>query len=122
MKPGARIPSEMQLARELGMNNRTIRRGLAQLVDEGVIVKQAGAGSFVKPTDHLHATTSTALMLPEHLSHVERFSATGLVYDGVRRALDQSRFGITMFTFTQGRLWEEAGAGGGEAQRAAAHS
>src|SRR4051812_18958197 len=82
MKPGERIPSEMQLAAELKMNHQTVRRGLAQLVEEGVIVKQRGVGTFVRPVRNLHVGEPVALLLPNSFFRIDAFSAPGLVYEG----------------------------------------
>ena len=46
--PGDLLPSENQLASEYGITRPTIRKALAQLVDDGFIVKQQGKGSIVK--------------------------------------------------------------------------
>jgi DNA-binding LacI/PurR family transcriptional regulator len=48
LKPGDRLPSERELARRLGLNHQTVRRGLAALVTENVIDRQVGAGTFVR--------------------------------------------------------------------------
>ncbi len=45
--PGARIPSEPQLAREFSVSRFTITRAVEQLVDEGLVTRRQGSGSFV---------------------------------------------------------------------------
>lgn len=44
---GARIPSETDLADQLGVSRTTIRDALSRLQIEGVIVRKQGAGTFV---------------------------------------------------------------------------
>lgn len=44
---GTRLPNELELARELPLALGTIQRALRQLVDERVIVRQQGQGTFV---------------------------------------------------------------------------
>ena len=109
MKPGDRIPSELQLASDLKMNHQTVRRGLAKLVEEGVIVKQPNVGSFVRPIGPLHANASVALILPENYFHIDVFSPTAHLYDGARRVLTQERSNVSILRFRAGRLWEDAG-------------
>lgn len=46
--PGERLPSEGELCREYGVNRETVRHALKLLVGEGMIVKRAGKGSFVR--------------------------------------------------------------------------
>ena len=45
--PGARIPSEPQLARDWGVSRFTVAKAVEQLVDEGLITRRQGSGSFV---------------------------------------------------------------------------
>src|SRR5689334_8810852 len=82
VKPGDRIPPERELARQLGMNHQTVRRGLAQLVEEGVIVTQPGVGSFVQPSTATRVTTGVALILPARLFRIESFSVAGMLIEG----------------------------------------
>lgn len=42
-----RIPSELELAEQLGVSRTTIRSALTQLESEGAIVRRQGAGTFV---------------------------------------------------------------------------
>ncbi len=45
--PGTMIPSEMKLAAELGVSQGTVRRALNGLVDEGLLIRRQGLGTFV---------------------------------------------------------------------------
>ena len=42
-----RVPSERALARQYGIAQMTVRRALAGLVDEGILTRQVGRGTFV---------------------------------------------------------------------------
>jgi len=44
---GGRIPSETELAEELGVSRTTIRDALSRLEHEGAIIRRQGAGTFV---------------------------------------------------------------------------
>lgn len=46
-KPGERIPAEPELAREIGISVGTLRRAVSELVDEGVLVRLQGSGTYV---------------------------------------------------------------------------
>jgi GntR family phosphonate transport system transcriptional regulator len=45
--PGARLPTEAELARRFGVNRHTVRRALAALTEAGRIHVRRGAGAFV---------------------------------------------------------------------------
>lgn len=46
-KPGAKLPTERELEKQLGLSRNTLRRGLRRLEDQGRIVRHVGRGSFI---------------------------------------------------------------------------
>lgn len=52
-KPGALLPSEIALGRELGVSQGTVRKGLDSLVRDQLLVRRQGSGTFV--ADHTPA-------------------------------------------------------------------
>ena len=51
-----RIPSEANLASELGVSRNTVRDALSRLEMEGIIFRKQGAGTFVNKTNLLVKT------------------------------------------------------------------
>ena len=49
--PGKIIPSEMQLARELGVSQGTARKAITELVENNVLTRKQGRGTFVSNHD-----------------------------------------------------------------------
>lgn len=47
LQPGARLPTEAQLAERFGVNRHTIRRAVEQMVRAGLVRVEQGRGSFV---------------------------------------------------------------------------
>ncbi|MCD6239083.1 MAG: GntR family transcriptional regulator [Thermotogae bacterium] len=47
LKPGDRIPSERELSRKFNIGRMTIRQGITELVNEGVLYRVQGRGTFV---------------------------------------------------------------------------
>jgi DNA-binding FadR family transcriptional regulator len=45
--PGARLPTERALSHEYGVARNTVRKTMARLMDEGLILREVGRGTFV---------------------------------------------------------------------------
>jgi len=58
--PGQRLPSEDELAEQFGVSRMTVRQGIADLIDEGLLYRRHGVGTFVAlpyyERDHSHLT------------------------------------------------------------------
>lgn len=48
-QPGAQLPSEADLAAQLGISRPTLREALLNLEQEGVVLRKHGVGTFVSP-------------------------------------------------------------------------
>ncbi|RZM10536.1 MAG: GntR family transcriptional regulator, partial [Sphingomonas sp.] len=45
--PGSALPSERDLSELAGLSRVTVRKGIKQLIDEGVLIRKQGSGTFV---------------------------------------------------------------------------
>jgi GntR family transcriptional regulator len=45
--PGERLPSEDELAATFGVSRMTVRQGISELVDEGLLYRRHGVGTFI---------------------------------------------------------------------------
>lgn len=58
--PGQRLPSEDELAAQFGVSRMTVRQGISDLIDEGLLYRRHGVGTFVAQPhidrDHSHLT------------------------------------------------------------------
>ena len=48
-KPGQKLPTEAMMRKEFGVSQTTIRLALAMLVEESLVYRRRGSGSFVSP-------------------------------------------------------------------------
>lgn len=69
--PGARMPSEGELAAELGISRTTLRMAMTSLVNEGIVIRRQGDGTYVN---------RRALEISTHLQNFWSFSQ--LIEDG----------------------------------------
>lgn len=53
--PGELIPSEMQLAQELGVSQGTVRKAISELVEKNILTRKQGSGTFVAYHDSQRA-------------------------------------------------------------------
>ncbi|WP_066660852.1 MULTISPECIES: histidine utilization repressor [unclassified Sphingomonas] len=56
LKPGDRVPSEAEIVEQFGVSRMTANRALRELSTAGIIVRRAGAGSYIaepKPIGHM---------------------------------------------------------------------
>lgn len=54
-KPNDLIPSEQELQEQFGLSRITVRRALSDLVNEGLLVRERGRGTFVAPPKLTHS-------------------------------------------------------------------
>jgi GntR family transcriptional regulator len=54
-EPGDQLPSETELASQIGISRATLREALRLLEDEGIIVRRQGVGTFVTTGPHLES-------------------------------------------------------------------
>ncbi|MXP26586.1 UTRA domain-containing protein [Altererythrobacter indicus] len=47
LHPGSALPSERDLSELAGMSRVTVRKGIKQLIEEGVLIRKQGSGTFV---------------------------------------------------------------------------
>lgn len=55
------LPTEMELARRYGVSRQTVRRAFLDLVNEGLVYRVAGRGTFVRPAESHYRQTFTSV-------------------------------------------------------------
>lgn len=94
LKPGDRLPSVRELARELAVNQNTVLRVYERLTGEGLLERRHGQGTFVAATASRRAAAAQRTRILDELRQLCR-QAVGLglsrdeVHALVAEALDQ---------------------------------
>lgn len=107
---GEQLPPERELAKVLAINHRTVRRGLAELVEQGVITKRPRVGNFVSEIRPRELAVQVAVVLPQYLyeDRVQQPVASH-VLGSVNRLLHHGRYAVSQLSYRPDRIKIEAG-------------
>jgi GntR family transcriptional regulator len=71
LKRGQKLPSEEELASKYGVSRMTVRQGIADLIDEGLLYRRHGVGTFVAfphvVRDHSRLTNFFEMAKAKHI-------------------------------------------------------
>ncbi|MEU9709777.1 substrate-binding domain-containing protein [Streptomyces sp. NPDC047967] len=100
---GAKLPTESGLAQETGLSLTTVRRAFDLLVEEGLVVRRQGSGSFVaSPPRRSPVTRSTVgVLVPDTKLYYPR------VLQGVEESLSAAGVGLHLSTYHYDRAEED---------------
>lgn len=104
LQPGDKLPSEVALARQLKMNNHSVRRGLAELKKNGVIVNRPRIGNFVNEVQPRELLKHIALVVPDHMLNLASSTRPHPIAQALHRqamqAFDQRRYSPITYGYT----------------------
>lgn len=80
----AQLPPERDLAQMADVSRVTVRKAVAQLVEEGVLEQRRGAGTFVRPQpQRLEQSLSNLISFTEHMSQRGKTSSSQVLQRGL---------------------------------------
>jgi len=95
VRPGERLPSVRELARELAVNQNTILRVYERLCGEGLLEMRHGQGTFVAPRAKRGQLEVHRERIVDELRQIARQAVgLGLTSDELHELLDQAREGV----------------------------
>jgi len=92
--PGTKLPTENELIRETGLSLTTVRRAYEALVEEGLVTRRRGAGSFVSDRRPVRETRQgqVGILIPETALYYAK------VLQGLETTLTSRRVSLTLAT------------------------
>lgn len=93
--PGSKLPTESQLATETGLSLTTVRRAFDELVQQGLVDRRQGAGSFVHATERRdqRIRRTVGVLVPTTQLYYPR------VLQGIEEALSNAGAGLQLSTY-----------------------
>ena len=64
LQPGQRLPSERQLAEELGISRTALREAIQKLSSQGLLLSRMGAGTFIQARSHRSSSWQEQITAP----------------------------------------------------------
>jgi GntR family transcriptional regulator len=99
MKPGDLLPSENELCSQYSLSRSTIRQALNQLVEEGLVIRRRGKGSFVA-TKKLNRNLNHLYNFTEDINELGLCPSSEVLESKVEEATDDI---ITILNLPEGR-------------------
>ncbi|WP_328913199.1 MULTISPECIES: GntR family transcriptional regulator [unclassified Streptomyces] len=101
--PAAKLPTESGLAKETGLSLTTVRRAFDLLVEEGLVVRRQGSGSFVASPRHQPPRTrrTVGVLVPDTKLYYPR------VLQGIEESLSAAGVGLQLATYHYDRAEED---------------
>lgn len=93
--PGSKLPTESQLAKDTGLSLTTVRRAFDELVQQGLVDRRQGAGSFVQSLESRTQTLRrrVGVLVPSAQQYYPRVLA------GIEEALSSAGAGMQLSTY-----------------------
>ncbi|WP_441491577.1 GntR family transcriptional regulator [Bosea sp. 2RAB26] len=88
--PGEGLPSEGQLAAEIGVSQGTVRKALDELASENLVVRRQGRGTFVAEHDERRILFQFFKLVPDHGERRFPDSAVLSIATGLADAAEQA--------------------------------
>lgn len=92
--PGEPLPSEMQLAAELGVSQGTVRKALDVMASENLVVRRQGKGTFVAKHDEERIMFRFFKLVPD--SGIPSFPKSNVLSIGMHRASAAERGALSL--------------------------
>jgi DNA-binding LacI/PurR family transcriptional regulator len=110
--PGARLPGEREIARELNVSQMTVNRALLALVQDGWLHREVGNGTFVREDFRppLPTTLRIGFVAPIRSDHILNDHYLGALFRGIQRAVVNESISLSLLEAPEDGLWDRLSA------------
>jgi DNA-binding LacI/PurR family transcriptional regulator len=102
---GEFLPSERELSRMFGINRLTLRKGLAQLTDEGLLESVQGAGNRIVEKRNPERTRTVGYVVLRRVGVPAMSPYYADIFDGIEEELTRQDYEVVFSTVRDEDLW-----------------
>jgi len=90
LKPGAKLPSQRQLARKIEVNPNTVQRAYREMEQRGLVETQRGRGTFIKDDDQVMIEIKKEMAETAVIDFVEEMISLGFKKEKILKKVESN--------------------------------
>ncbi|WP_347834307.1 GntR family transcriptional regulator [Gracilibacillus sp. JCM 18860] len=98
LEAGERLPSEMELAKQLNVSRNTLREALRILEEENVIIRRHGIGTFINKKPVFSGGIEELFSITDFIKREGKEPGTELLFHGAKQALSEDKMELQLST------------------------
>jgi len=88
LKPGAKLPSQRQLARKIEVNPNTVQRAYREMEQRGLVETKRGRGTFIKDDDQVMIEIKKEMAETAVIDFIEEMISLGFKRENILKKVE----------------------------------
>jgi len=88
LKPGAKLPSQRQLARKIDVNPNTVQRAYREMEQRGLVETKRGRGTFIKDDDQVMIEIKKDMAETAVIDFIEEMISLGFKRENILKKVE----------------------------------
>ena len=88
LKPGAKLPSQRQLARKIEVNPNTVQRAYREMEQRGLVETKRGRGTFIKDDDQVMIEIKKDMAETAVIDFIEEMISLGFKRENILKKVE----------------------------------
>jgi GntR family transcriptional regulator len=88
LKPGAKLPSQRQLARKIEVNPNTVQRAYREMEQRGLVETKRGRGTFIKDDDQVMIEIKKDMAETAVIDFIEQMISLGFKKENILKKVE----------------------------------